>query len=256
MEQRGYVAQLLYALALCLPRFAVLHFLSTIAITKICRITRKGIVAVNFVWAFVAVIIIASQCAPSQPWAILSNQWSDQVSRSELGIRSLLKIQVARYLGFHWSRWYYRQRCNDSFVNLYPLRPPSISKIGSSQSWVHLPWGVCEARVIENERPCLWQLIGWFRSLFFVQSISSQSPILVIIPMTTCRQSFLRRLTWIWASPLLASSSSSLSWMFSRPGYSRVIFRSWVWRRTVGTEASGWARGRRKIENHPRTVFI
>ncbi|MCJ1426539.1 hypothetical protein MMC29_004442 [Sticta canariensis] len=77
-QKTGYVAQLLYVLALCLPKFAVLHFLSTIAITKICRITQKGIVAVNFVWAFVAVIIIASQCASSQPWAILSNQCSDQ----------------------------------------------------------------------------------------------------------------------------------------------------------------------------------
>lgn len=65
---------------------------------------QKGIVAVNLVWAFVAVIIIASQCASSQPWAILSNQCSNQVSLSEFGIGPLLKIQLARSLGFHWDR--------------------------------------------------------------------------------------------------------------------------------------------------------
>ncbi|MCJ1462539.1 hypothetical protein MMC07_001141 [Pseudocyphellaria aurata] len=77
-QKTGYVAQLLYVLALCLPKFAVLQFLSTIAITKPSRITQKAIVAVNFVWAFVAVIIIASQCASSKPWAILSDKCSDQ----------------------------------------------------------------------------------------------------------------------------------------------------------------------------------
>lgn len=104
VEQTGYAAQLLYILALCLPKFAVLHFLSTIAITKTCRITRKGIVSANLLWTFVAIIIIASQCPSSRPWAILSDQCSDQVSLSKLGARSLLRIQVACDMGFHWDR--------------------------------------------------------------------------------------------------------------------------------------------------------
>lgn len=127
IEQTGYAAQLLFVFTLCLPKFAVLHFLSTIAISKICRMSQKGIVAINFVWAFVAVIIIASQCASSQPWAILSNQCSDQVSLSEFGIGFLLKIQSACSLGFHWDRWYCRQCCYHSLANVYPLWPPSAS---------------------------------------------------------------------------------------------------------------------------------
>lgn len=78
-EQCGYAAQLLYILSLCLAKFAVLLFLTTIAIKPFGYIVTQTIIIVNLVWAITAMIAIASQCSHPQPWAIISNNCFNQV---------------------------------------------------------------------------------------------------------------------------------------------------------------------------------